>query len=47
VTDLRLIPHHLDQEQRTCRAIIETAKGQRCKFDFDPVTGLFELVGVL
>jgi len=47
VADLRTIPHQLDRGKRTCRAIIETPKGQRCKFDFDPETGLFELAGVL
>lgn len=31
----------------TCRAIVETPQGQRCKFDYDPETGLFELAGVL
>jgi inorganic pyrophosphatase len=41
------IPHQLDPEALTCRAIVETPQGQRCKFDYDPQTGLFELAGVL
>jgi inorganic pyrophosphatase len=45
--DLIHLPHGLDPEQRTCRAIIETPKGRRNKFDYDPETGLFELGGLL
>jgi len=41
------IAHRLDREALTCRAIVETPQGQRCKFDYDPETGLFELAGVL
>jgi inorganic pyrophosphatase len=31
----------------TCRASIETPRGLRSKFDYDPESGLFELAGVL
>jgi inorganic pyrophosphatase len=41
------IPHKLDAEKLTCRAIVETPKGRRSKFDYDPETGLFELGGLL
>lgn len=37
----------LDRKARTCRAVLETPQGQRCKFGYDPDTGLFELAGVL
>jgi inorganic pyrophosphatase len=47
MTNLLCIPHQLDQESLTCRAVIETPKGRRSKFDYDPDTGLFELAGVL
>ncbi|MFC4637416.1 inorganic diphosphatase [Deinococcus hohokamensis] len=45
--DLTTLPHQLDAAQHTCRAIIETPKGKRSKFDYDPQTGLFELGGLL
>jgi inorganic pyrophosphatase len=47
MTDLLKLPHHLDDDTLTCRAIVETEKGNRSKFDYDPETGLFELAGVL
>src|SRR5947209_14436383 len=37
------IPHRLDRSSLSCRAIIETPKGCRSKFDCDPETGLFRL----
>jgi inorganic pyrophosphatase len=43
--DLLRLPHHLDGDALTCRAIVETEKGNRSKFDYDPETGLFELAG--
>jgi len=45
--DLTNLPHQLNIEKGTCRAIIETPKGRRDKFDYDPETGLFELGGLL
>jgi inorganic pyrophosphatase len=47
MTNLIRLPHQLDSEALTCRAIIETPRGHRSKFDYDPETGLFELSGVL
>jgi inorganic pyrophosphatase len=41
------LPHQLDREALTCRAIVETPRGHRSKFDYDPESGLFELAGVL
>ena len=36
-----------DAKQGTCRAIIETPKGCRNKFDYDPASNLFMLGGLL
>jgi inorganic pyrophosphatase len=47
VTDLTTLPHQLDAKTRVCRAVIETPKGCRNKFDFDPDSGLFKLGGLL
>src|SRR5947209_11129872 len=41
------LPHHLDANQLTCRAVIETPKGARSKFDYDPDSGLFLLAGLV
>lgn len=40
-------PNKWDQKKRECRAIIETPKGSRNKFDYDPEYGLFALGGLL
>src|ERR1700683_5430797 len=45
--DLTSFPHQLDSKTLQCRAIIETPKGRRNKFDYDPESGLFELGGLL
>jgi inorganic pyrophosphatase len=47
VTDLTFLPNHLDAKNCICRAIIETPKGCRNKFDYDPDSGLFKLGGLL
>ena len=47
MTNLLKLPHGLDREALTCRAIIETPKGRQCKFDYEPKSGLFELAGIL
>jgi inorganic pyrophosphatase len=47
MTNQLLLPHRLSKENLTCRAIIETSRGFRSKFDYDAETGLFELAGVL
>lgn len=41
------IPHQLDRAAKTCRAIVETPKGSRTKYDYDPETGLYLLDKVL
>lgn len=45
--DLTKLAHQLDAEKKTCRAIVETPRGKRSKFDYDPESGLFELGGLL
>ncbi len=45
--DLLLLPHQLNAEERTVRAIVETPAGYRAKFDYDAESGLFALQGVL
>ena len=47
MADLSTIPHQLDEKKGTCRAIIETPKGFRNKFDFDRDSNLFMLGGLL
>src|SRR5215470_20190842 len=47
MADLTSLPHHLDEKKGTCRAIIETPKGSRNKFDYDPESNLFMLAGLL
>ena len=44
---LTSLPNSLDSKKIQCRAIIETPKGRRTKFDYDPETGLFQLGGLL
>ena len=36
MADLSSLPNKLDPTKGTCRAIIETPKGSRNKFDYDP-----------
>lgn len=45
--DLTTLPHQLDAKKCVCRAIIETPKGCRNKFDYDPASNLFKLGGLL
>lgn len=45
--NLLTLPHHLDARARTCRAIVETPRGRRFKYDYDAESGLFEVGGVL
>ena len=47
MSDLTTLPHQLDPKKGTCRAIIETPKGCRNKFDYDPESNLFMLGGLL
>lgn len=45
--DLLTLPHRLNPRKRKVRAIVETPKGHRSKYAYDPESGLFELAGVL
>src|SRR5579875_2913440 len=45
--NLASLPHELDKKTRECRVIIETPKGRRNKFDYDPNTETFTLGGLL
>jgi inorganic pyrophosphatase len=45
--NLTTLPNQLDAKKCTCRAIIETPKGFRNKFDYDPDSNLFMLGGLL
>jgi inorganic pyrophosphatase len=47
MADLAALPHRLDSKKRTCSAVIETPKGCRSKFDYDPESSLFKLGGLL
>jgi inorganic pyrophosphatase len=47
MADLTSLPNQLDLKDFVCRAIIETPKGCRNKFDYDPDSGLFALGGLL
>src|ERR1700749_2259694 len=47
MADLTSLPHHLDTKKSIGRVIIETPKGGRDKFDYDPETNLFMLAGLL
>src|SRR4026208_844064 len=47
MTYLSKLSAHLDLKKGPCRAIIETPKGSRNKFDYDPDSGLFMLGGLL
>ena len=45
--DLTSLHPRLDPKKRQCRAIIETPKGSRSKFDYDTESDLFMLGGLL
>ncbi len=45
--DIASLPHELDKKDRTCRVVIETPKGGRNKFDYDPRIEAFTLGGLL
>ena len=48
LTWLTSLPSRIDSiHQKICRAIIETPKGSRNKFDYDPESNLFILGGLL
>jgi inorganic pyrophosphatase len=45
--DISQLPHELDTKKRECKAIIETPKGRRNKFKYEPGSGLFSLSNLL
>src|SRR5579863_10166141 len=45
--DLIALANQFDPEKRQCRAVIETPRGKRNKFNYDPSSGLFMLGGLL
>lgn len=47
MANLASLPNRLDDESCVCRAIIETPKGCRNKFNYDPDFALFMLGGLL
>jgi inorganic pyrophosphatase len=47
MADLTSFPNQFDGKSMQCRAIIETPKDRRNKFDYDPESDLFELAGLL
>lgn len=47
MADLTSLPLRLDAKRCVCRAVIETPKSCRNKFDYDPDSGLFMLGGLL
>jgi inorganic pyrophosphatase len=47
MADLISFPNKLDAKLMHCRAIIETPKNRRNKFDYDPESNLFQLAGLL
>src|ERR1700687_1477265 len=44
---LEACPNKWNAKQRLCQAIIETPKGRRNKFDYDPEFRMFKLGGLL
>jgi inorganic pyrophosphatase len=47
MSDLTSLSNHLDTDTGVCSVIIETPRGRRNKFDYDPKSGLFKLGGLL
>ena len=47
MANLTALPNELHEKHARCRAIIETPRGRRTKFDYEPETGLFALGGLL
>jgi len=45
--NLSRLSHELDKKNRECRAVVETPKGRRNKFDYDPEIEAFTLGGLL
>jgi inorganic pyrophosphatase len=45
--DLTRLPNKLDEKTPTCRAVVETPKGHRGKYDYDPKLRTFRLKTML
>ena len=45
--DLASLSHELDKKNKTCRVVIETPKGRRNKFKYEPEVQAFTLGGLL
>jgi inorganic pyrophosphatase len=45
--DLARLPHKLDEKAAVCRAVVETPKGRRGKYDYDPKVRAFRLKTML
>lgn len=45
--DLTKLPHNLDSKKRTCYGVVETPKGCRTKYDYDPEHDIFALKSML
>jgi inorganic pyrophosphatase len=47
MVELSSLPHNLDPATGFCRAVVESSKGSRGKFTYNPVVRAFELTGLL
>jgi inorganic pyrophosphatase len=47
MNDISRLPHELDRNRSECKVIIETPKGRRNKFKYEPDSGLFSLSNLL
>lgn len=47
MADLRFLPNEFDSKKNTCKIIIETPRGSRNKYSYDPESNLFMLGGLL
>ena len=45
--DFTSLPHKLDEKACACRAVVETPKGRRGKYDYDPEARVFRLKTML
>ena len=45
--NIEKLPHDFDRSKRECQAIVETPRGRRNKFKYEPDAGLFTLSRVL
>lgn len=45
--DLSRLPHELDEKTGVCQAVVETPKGRRGKYDYDPKARAFRLKAIL